>query len=104
VLRIFALQALAALRDTDIIGRWGGEEFLLLLPETPPGSSTHGVTRLRESLLQLSVTELAPDIRIQFSAGIVEFRLGEPVEQAIERADKALYAAKSAGRNCTVVL
>ncbi|HSB97631.1 MAG TPA: diguanylate cyclase, partial [Spongiibacteraceae bacterium] len=104
VLRLFALQALAALRDTDIIGRWGGEEFLLLLPETPPGSSTHGVTRLREQLANLPVSDAAPELRIQFSAGVIEVHAGEPIEQAIERADRALYAAKSAGRNCTIVL
>jgi diguanylate cyclase (GGDEF)-like protein len=104
VLRIFALQTLAALRDTDIIGRWGGEEFLLLLPETPPGSSTHGVARLREQLANLPVSDAVPQLRIQFSAGVIEFRAGEPIEQAIERADRALYAAKSAGRNCTIVL
>lgn len=104
VLRMFALQALASLRETDIIGRWGGEEFLFILPETPPNSSTHGVARLRESLAQLPVNSAVPEMRICFSAGVIEFREGEPIEQAIERADNALYAAKSAGRNITVVL
>src|SRR5690606_30366864 len=50
VLRSFAAQAQVVLRGTDIIGRWGGEEFLLLLPETPPGEPTLGVARLRDSL------------------------------------------------------
>jgi diguanylate cyclase (GGDEF)-like protein len=104
VLRIFALQALASLRETDIIGRWGGEEFLFILPETPPNSSTHGVARLRESLGQMPVSTELSELRIRFSAGVIEFREGEPIEQAIERADHALYAAKSAGRNNTIVL
>lgn len=103
VLRWFATQAQAVLRSTDIIGRWGGEEFLLLLPETPPGEPTLGVARLREAL-RVAASPALPNVRIRFSAGFARYEEGEPIDQAIERADRALYAAKSAGRNCSVVL
>ncbi len=103
VLCVFSLNLLASLRETDIIGRWGGEEFLLLLPETPPGSSTLGISRLRDTLAKLPVLAEEPELRIQFSAGVIEVGVGEPIAQAIERADKALYAAKLAGRNRTIV-
>jgi diguanylate cyclase (GGDEF)-like protein len=103
-LRAFACQALAVLRTTDIIGRWGGEEFLLLLPETPPGEPTVGVARLRAHLACTQVCRVVPGLRVAFSAGFARYHEGEPVDQTIERADRALYAAKSAGRNRSVVL
>jgi diguanylate cyclase (GGDEF)-like protein len=104
VLRAFAAQAQVVLRTTDIIGRWGGEEFLLLLQETPPGEPTLGVARLRESLENRPASAALPDQRIRFSAGFARYEDGEPIDQAIERADRALHAAKSAGRNRSVVL
>jgi diguanylate cyclase (GGDEF)-like protein len=104
VLRAFATQAQVVLRTTDMIGRWGGEEFLLLLPETPPGDPTLGVARLRESLADMAASPALADVRVRFSAGFARYEEGEPIDQAIERADRALYAAKSAGRNRTVVL
>lgn len=104
VLRSFAAQAQVVLRTTDIIGRWGGEEFLLLLQETPPGEPTLGVARLRASLSAAPASSALPDVRVRFSAGFARYEDGEPIDQAIERADRALYAAKSAGRNCSVVL
>jgi diguanylate cyclase (GGDEF)-like protein len=103
-LRAFAAQAQAVLRNTDAIGRWGGEEFLLVLPESPPGQPTVGVERLRAQLAGLAVCAAAPELRISFSAGFTRYRDGEPVGQAIERADRALYEAKSSGRNRTVML
>jgi diguanylate cyclase (GGDEF)-like protein len=102
-LRAFAAQAQAVLRTTDVIGRWGGEEFLLLLPETPPGEPVVGIERLRARLADLAVCAAAPELRIRFSAGFTRYAEGEPIGQAIERADRALYAAKEAGRNRTVV-
>ena len=104
VLRAFAAQARVILRTVDIIGRWGGEEFLVLLQETPPGEPALGVARLRESLRDVAASPALPNLRVRFSAGFARYEEGEPIDQAIERADRALYAAKSAGRNCSVVL
>jgi diguanylate cyclase (GGDEF)-like protein len=104
VLRAFATQAQVVLRTTDMIGRWGGEEFLLLLPETPPGDPALGVARLRDSLADMPASAALNEVRVRFSAGFARYEDGEPIDQAIERADRALYAAKSAGRNRSVVL
>lgn len=104
VLRAFATQAQVVLRTTDMIGRWGGEEFLLLLPASAPGDPTLGVARLRDSLAAMPAIQSLPEVRVRFSAGFARYEEGEPIDQAIERADRALYAAKSAGRNRSVVL
>jgi diguanylate cyclase (GGDEF)-like protein len=103
-LRAFATQAQAVLRTTDVIGRWGGEEFLLLLPESPPGEPTVGIERLRVRLADLAVSAAAPELRIRFSAGFTRYHDGEAIGQAIERADRALYEAKAAGRDRTIVI
>jgi len=104
VLRAFGDQARHALRTTDLIGRWGGEEFLLVLPETQAGEPTNAVARLRSKLGATEVSATAPHLRIAFSSGFTRYVDGEPVDQAIERADRALYQAKSAGRNRSIVL
>lgn len=101
-LSTFALQARAQLRSTDIIARWGGEEFLLLLPETnPPGDPNVGVERLRGALAVARASEHAPHLRIAFSTGLTRYIDGEAIDDMIERADRALYRAKSSGRNRT---
>lgn len=102
VLRAFAEQARLQLRQTDIVGRWGGEEFLALLPETGGGPPSLAIDRLREQLSTRQVSALAPELRVTFSAGITTYRADEPIEEAIARADQALYQAKQAGRNQTV--
>jgi diguanylate cyclase len=103
VIRSFASEARKAMRETDVISRWGGEEFLVLLTESPPHDSSIGLGRLRGALANAVVCHSTPQLRIQFSAGITEYRPLETVEQTIERADKALYRAKASGRNCTVL-
>jgi diguanylate cyclase len=103
-LRGFAGHAVGMLRSTDAIGRWGGEEFLLILPENGPGDPAIGLERLRATLAASAVCADAPGVRIAFSAGLTRFRDGEPIGQAVERADHALYTAKSSGRGCTVLL
>ncbi|MDQ1815643.1 diguanylate cyclase [Massilia sp. CCM 9210] len=102
-LMTFAHLARAQLRSTDIVARWGGEEFLLLLPETsPPGDPHTAIERLRGALAAASASAHVPDLRIAFSTGLTRYIDGEPIDDMIERADRALYAAKDAGRNRTV--
>ena len=102
VLRNFAAEARRVLRETDVIARWGGEEFLLMMPEVPPGAPAIGIERLRSALATLQISATVPELRVGFSAGISTYRSGESVEDAIERADQGLYQAKVAGRNRSV--
>lgn len=104
VLRAFSSAARAELRAQDVLARWGGEEFLLLLPAT--GQAQAGVVlermaaRVAAAQVPLVQEALASgELRITFSAGLAQRRQGEPFADTITRADKALYQAKSAGRN-----
>lgn len=103
-LRTFARQAQAQLRNTDVIGRWGGEEFLLLMPETPPGDPNVGLERLRAALAATEASGQVSGVRVLFSAGLSRYRQDEAVGDTIERADRAAYAAKAGGRNRTIAL
>lgn len=97
----FARQARLHLRSTDIVGRWGGEEFLVILPESPPGDPNIGLERLRGALAVTEASRAAPHLRIAFSSGLTRYEPGEDIDDVIERADQALYCAKAAGRNRT---
>ncbi|WP_167089121.1 diguanylate cyclase domain-containing protein [Massilia frigida] len=104
-LMTFAHLARVQLRSADLVARWGGEEFLILLPETnPPGEPNRAVERLRAALAMASASDHVPDLRIAFSTGLTRYIDGEPIDDMIERADRALYAAKDAGRNRTVTV
>jgi diguanylate cyclase len=103
VLQTFALQASQITRDADIVARWGGEEFLIVMPDTSADGARLLVERLREAFANVCVSEAEPGLRITFSAGITAYRPGESTEQAVHRADEALYEAKSAGRHRSVV-
>ncbi|RZL01679.1 MAG: GGDEF domain-containing protein [Rubrivivax sp.] len=102
VLVNFALQGGAVLRETDVIGRWGGEEFLVLMPETERANQAQiALTRLREQLRQAQVCRGLPDLRVNFSCGVATWSRQDSIEQVIERADQALYRAKRRGRDRT---
>jgi diguanylate cyclase (GGDEF)-like protein len=104
VLCAFAQAAQGELRETDTIARWGGEEFLLLMRETDPDPAGKvAVERLRHEIEELHPSSSVPALRFSFSAGVAQHRGDDPVEQTIAQADRALYAAKAAGRNCVVV-
>ena len=103
VLIAFAQQAQAVLRETDTIARWGGEEFLILLPDTEPVDKAGiALTRLQAGLRRTPVMEAEPNMRVTFSAGVAEWARGESIAQLLERADAALYEAKRQGRNRAV--
>ena len=103
VLHGFADAACKTLRECDVLSRWGGEEFLLLMPETNNGHPSTGLERLRTMLATLMLSPNAPDLRVTFSVGLTSYQQGESISDTIHRADKSLYEAKAGGRNRTVV-
>jgi len=103
VLRAFAKTAHAGMRDSDVFGRYGGEEFMLILGATAPQEALAPVERIRSAFARREWDELAPGLRVTVSAGIAGHRVGEPLAQLLGRADGALYDAKHAGRNRVMV-
>lgn len=87
------------LRSIDCVGRYGGEEFLLILPQTPLDKALLKAEKLRESVESMRFDGIQKGFSITVSIGVVEYRSKEKVEQTIARADLALYAAKDGGRN-----
>ena len=103
-----ALRSLAAvvsktLRPTDLTARYGGEEFVVLLPDTPAEEGQVILTRLQRSLSGGLFMHEERQVFVTFSAGVTAYRLGERIEEALERADQALYEAKRTGKNKTCV-
>ena len=101
VLREFAQTVQRQIRDTDSFGRYGGEEFLLMLPETSLEEGCRMAERVRASVEKMRFATL-PDLCTTVSIGVAQFRPGETIAQTVARADEALYLAKSGGRNCVV--
>lgn len=89
-----------SMRPSDVLCRFGGEEFILMLPDTTEQAATAVVTRF---LREFSAREIPGTSRsMTFSAGVVAAATNESPEEAIQRADAATYAAKRAGKNCVV--
>ncbi|UCV20666.1 sensor domain-containing diguanylate cyclase [Ferribacterium limneticum] len=87
-------------RETDSVCRWGGEEFIILLPQTDIGNATHLAECLRESVTEMQIPTLP---RITVSIGVAQHQHEETTESLLKRADAALYQAKASGRNRVVV-
>jgi diguanylate cyclase (GGDEF)-like protein len=104
VLVSFGKTARQALRESDLIGRWGGEEFVVLFFDTAPSPlGEAALERIRAVLTRTTVSKQVHSLRVRFSAGLTSARPGETLEQMMARADKALYEAKSSGRNRTCI-
>ena len=103
VLRRFAEVSLRCIRESDLLARWGGEEFLLMLPAGQLPQARHSLDRLHDAVRMESLAPSLPHLGVRFSAGLAQQVPGEPLEATIDRADQALYEAKRAGRNQTVV-
>ena len=96
VLKGFCETAQGCLRNTDLLGRWGGEEFLLLLPNTVLSSARTLAERIREALTARAFPEIGT---ITASIGVAECHPEDIWESLVARADTAMYRAKEGGRN-----
>ncbi len=102
VLRAIAGLMTRGLRGQDHIGRYGGEEFAVLLPETSLEAAREVLERIRLAIVEMRLDFEGQKLSITVSAGVVAVETGEPFETALARADAALYRAKGAGRNAVV--
>jgi diguanylate cyclase len=89
----------ALLRPTDDIGRFGGEEFVILLPETTLEAGKMAIERLQRELTKQFFLANNEKLLITFSAGVAQLRPGEPEADLVRRADQAMYRAKQSGKN-----
>jgi diguanylate cyclase len=92
----------STIRPSDKVARFGGEEFVLLLPDTPMEEAVAVMTRVQRELTRRFFLHDNEKILITFSAGVSQWRKGETKEQAFERADAAMYEAKRTGKNRVV--
>jgi diguanylate cyclase len=91
------------LRPADHLARFGGEEFVVLMPATPVAEAQQALTRLQRSLTASLFMHDQKEVFVTFSAGVTDWRPGEALEGTLERADEALYEAKRTGKNRTCI-
>ena len=88
--------AMAEARDTDLLSRWGGEEFLLFCPETNEQGSGEIAERIRKST---ETTEVSDGVKITISVGVATHQTEDTLDKILNRVDKAMYHAKENGKN-----
>jgi diguanylate cyclase (GGDEF)-like protein len=103
ILRALSNTLTAGLRRIDVIGRYGGEEFGVILLETPPQAARLAIDKLRQRFADLPFEAVGSSFNATFSAGIAGSRTYAELNQLIAAADQALYAAKHAGRDQVLV-
>lgn len=99
ILKEFSRLARESIRDTDVLGRYGGDEFLQILPDTDVKGAVMHAERLRVYAHFLDFQKILPQKHISLSIGVAQYRCGEKITDLISRADSALYQAKQLGRN-----
>ena len=102
-LQAFAGTVRACVRDTDVLARWGGEEFVLMLTDTSAEHARELLERIRQAVQALEIAHSAGSLQLTVSIGLAQHLPGDTVEHTLERADQALYRAKALGRNRVVV-
>lgn len=103
VLQLVAREVRERLRTTDFVARFGGEEFVVLFPETEPADASVVVDKLREHVRKLPFHFRGEPVSVTFSAGLAGFVAGDTEESVFDRADRALYQAKDAGRDQVMI-
>jgi diguanylate cyclase len=86
-------------RETDFLARYGGQEFVMILAGTSLADARKGVEPMRESVAKLGFHFPGLPVSVLLSCGVTAFREGDTADDALGRADKALYEAKADGRN-----
>lgn len=99
ILKEFSRIARDSIRDSDILGRYGGDEFLQILPDTDVKGAVMHAERLRVYVHFLDMQKVLEQKHISLSIGVAQYRSGEKITDLIARADAALYQAKQQGRN-----
>jgi diguanylate cyclase (GGDEF)-like protein len=103
-LKAIAKACNASVRDTDIVGRFGGEEFIILLPRTNAADAALVAERIRHAILENEIRWQGQRLDVSLSLGVAEAGLhADGIDELIAAADQALYAAKKNGRNQTVI-
>jgi diguanylate cyclase (GGDEF)-like protein len=101
VLRGLARVLSGAVRQTDLVARFGGDEFACILPFTTLQNATRVAERIRTSVAAGTLLSDGSQLQITLSTGVAEFSRDDDAQTVLKRADTALYASKHAGRNCT---
>jgi diguanylate cyclase (GGDEF)-like protein len=99
VLRAVATMIDKTMRNTEFCGRYGGEEFLIVLTQTDIKGALICAERVRANIENILFPDLDPDFKVTVTIGLSEYHIREDVEKIISRADEALYRAKKGGRN-----
>ena len=102
MLKCLAADFLKAIRACDIVARWGGEEFLFLLPDTELDQAIVFSERIRKTIAETSYTSNNTELNLTLTFGVSAIQPGEAAETVLKRADDALYEGKLTGRNCVV--
>jgi two-component system cell cycle response regulator len=102
VLKDVAARIRAALREFDLVGRYGGEEFVILLENTSLHTAHQVAERIRRRIGTEPVQLGSATVEVTISQGLAIYREGDDVPSLLKRADQAMYRAKAAGRDCVV--
>lgn len=100
VLQLVAKELRDRLRNTDFVARYGGEEFVLLFPETRADDALIVMDKIRQHISELPFHFSGKPVTITLSVGLAAFTSEDSEDSVFERADRAVYLAKSSGRNC----
>ena len=103
VLQRFSAEASNAIRETDKIGRFGGEEFLLVMADTSLAAAREPLERLRQRIAALDWSTIHEGVLVTTTIGATQYAPGDTIEELVKRADLALYHGKETGRDRVVI-
>lgn len=102
VLRDFSRRIRRVIRESDVVARWGGEEFLVMMPGTGRMQALIALSRMRAKVAKHDWNKIAPGLTVRFSAGVTQHAGSDDLTHTLEQADRALYQAKAEGRDRAV--